>query len=74
MFADGSTLSEAKEEKVNMGETNKTQEEMARRKAAQSAGRRATTPSTFKRDEKKVGRNEPCPCGSGKKFKQCHGK
>jgi len=21
----------------------------------------------------KVGRNEPCPCGSGKKFKQCHG-
>lgn len=25
------------------------------------------------RVEKKVGRNEPCPCGSGKKFKQCHG-
>ncbi len=24
--------------------------------------------------EKKVGRNEPCPCGSGKKFKHCHGK
>ncbi len=23
---------------------------------------------------RKVGRNEPCPCGSGKKFKQCHGK
>ncbi|WP_372880150.1 preprotein translocase subunit SecA [Psychromonas sp.] len=29
---------------------------------------------TFKRQERKVGRNEPCPCGSGKKFKQCHGK
>lgn len=28
----------------------------------------------FKRSDKKVGRNEPCPCGSGKKFKQCHGK
>jgi len=26
------------------------------------------------RVEQKVGRNEPCPCGSGKKFKQCHGK
>jgi preprotein translocase subunit SecA len=26
------------------------------------------------RVENKVGRNEPCPCGSGKKFKQCHGK
>ncbi|MDH3980155.1 MAG: preprotein translocase subunit SecA [Gammaproteobacteria bacterium] len=28
----------------------------------------------FTRDGRKVGRNEPCPCGSGKKFKQCHGK
>ena len=26
------------------------------------------------RSEKKVGRNEPCPCGSGKKYKHCHGK
>lgn len=28
---------------------------------------------TVKRDAPKVGRNDPCPCGSGKKFKQCHG-
>ncbi len=28
----------------------------------------------FVRRERKVGRNEPCPCGSGKKYKQCHGK
>ncbi|MDH5183767.1 MAG: preprotein translocase subunit SecA [Gammaproteobacteria bacterium] len=28
----------------------------------------------FVREERKVGRNEPCPCGSGKKYKQCHGK
>ena len=27
----------------------------------------------FQRSERKVGRNEPCPCGSGKKFKHCHG-
>jgi len=27
-----------------------------------------------KRDESKVGRNDPCPCGSGKKYKKCHGK
>ena len=26
------------------------------------------------RNDMKVGRNDPCPCGSGKKFKQCHGK
>ncbi len=29
---------------------------------------------TYVRDVPKVGRNEPCPCGSGKKYKQCHGK
>ena len=27
----------------------------------------------FIRDQKKIGRNEPCPCGSGKKYKKCHG-
>jgi preprotein translocase subunit SecA len=30
-------------------------------------------PSTQRRDQAKVGRNDPCPCGSGKKFKKCHG-
>ena len=30
-------------------------------------------PTTVRREEGKVGRNEPCPCGSGKKFKKCHG-
>ena len=49
-----------------------------------SAGGRATAPggaaataepqAPFVRDGAKVGRNEPCPCGSGKKYKQCHGK
>jgi len=32
------------------------------------------TPQTFTREAPKVGRNDPCPCGSGKKYKQCHGK
>jgi preprotein translocase subunit SecA len=31
-------------------------------------------PATVKRDADKVGRNAPCPCGSGKKYKRCHGK
>ena len=31
-------------------------------------------PAPFVRDNRKVGRNEPCPCGSGKKFKQCCGR
>ena len=30
-------------------------------------------PAQIKRDAPKVGRNEPCPCGSGKKYKKCHG-
>ena len=34
----------------------------------------STAKSPYVRKEKKVGRNEPCPCGSGKKFKQCHGR
>ena len=29
---------------------------------------------TIKKKDKKIGRNDPCPCGSGKKYKQCHGK
>jgi preprotein translocase subunit SecA len=28
---------------------------------------------TVRREAPKVGRNDPCPCGSGKKFKNCHG-
>jgi len=34
----------------------------------------AAPQAPFVRDGRKVGRNEPCPCGSGKKYKQCHGK
>jgi len=47
-----------------------------------SGGRQGPTPArtggddvikTVRRDEPKVGRNDPCPCGSGKKYKKCHG-
>jgi uncharacterized protein len=38
-----------------------------------SARERALAPETLRRDQPKVGRNDPCPCGSGKKYKQCHG-
>ncbi len=33
-----------------------------------------TAPATVRRQQPKVGRNDPCPCGSGKKYKKCHGK
>ncbi|MEO8460449.1 MAG: SEC-C metal-binding domain-containing protein, partial [Dokdonella sp.] len=46
--------------------------------AQQSQGGAApamSAPQTpMQRDAPKVGRNDPCPCGSGKKYKQCHGR
>ncbi len=38
-----------------------------------SRGDAGVTPETVKREGKKVGRNDPCPCGSGKKYKKCCG-
>ena len=42
--------------------------------AQAAAPDQAAGPQTFTREQPKVGRNEPCPCGSGKKYKQCHGR
>jgi preprotein translocase subunit SecA len=39
--------------------------------AAEAQGEAKAKP--VRRDDAKVGRNEPCPCGSGKKYKKCHG-
>ncbi len=46
----------------------KSQEQVAN----QPVGR-PSQPTTVRRTQPKVGRNDPCPCGSGKKFKKCHG-
>jgi preprotein translocase subunit SecA len=40
---------------------------------AAAAGEEAGKPRTVVSDHPKVGRNDPCPCGSGKKYKKCHG-
>jgi preprotein translocase subunit SecA len=40
---------------------------------AAAAGEEGGKVKTVVRDQPKVGRNEPCPCGSGKKYKKCHG-
>ena len=42
--------------------------------AAAAGGGAAAAAAPFVREQPKVGRNEPCPCGSGKKYKQCHGR
>ncbi|MEZ5505377.1 MAG: preprotein translocase subunit SecA [Gammaproteobacteria bacterium] len=44
---------------------------MAQPEAEEDEGEQGS--ATFQRTERKVGRNEPCPCGSGKKYKHCHG-
>jgi len=42
--------------------------------AISAAQQPAETPvQPFVREGEKVGRNDPCPCGSGRKYKQCHG-
>ncbi|PXX90135.1 preprotein translocase subunit SecA [Marinobacter vulgaris] len=50
--------------------TAQQQDDNAGAAGAQAQG----IPETFVRQDRKVGRNEPCPCGSGKKYKQCCGK
>ncbi len=55
-------------------ETSATAQAGAGGEAGGHDSSRQAMPETFVRNERKVGRNEPCPCGSGKKFKQCCGK
>ena len=77
IFSGGTTLEEAKQRQTDFSKTNtnttERSEDIAARRAAQGVSRRRK-PTTFKREEKKVGRNQPCPCGSGKKYKRCHGR
>ncbi|TXF88703.1 preprotein translocase subunit SecA [Neolewinella aurantiaca] len=53
--------------------TNRSQEEQAARRAAEGVSKPQKV-ETFQRDGAKTKRNDMCPCGSGKKFKHCHGK
>ena len=64
---------------VRGGEPAETEAQRLARLAAENAGggaRQANSAAveTMRREEPKVGRNEKCPCGSGKKFKHCHGR
>lgn len=54
--------------------TNRNAAAEAAKAAAEGASSGSTRQETVKRSEKKVGRNDACPCGSGLKYKNCHGK
>ena len=64
---------EAEVQKTDLSKLKTNTDEEAIRKAAEGVSQKREKPETFKRTEQKVGRNELCPCGSGKKFKHCHG-
>ena len=49
-------------------------DDAAEQAEAEDTGEGAERAQPFVRDGQKVGRNDPCPCGSGKKYKHCHGR
>ncbi len=71
-------IKQAREQRTDMSKTSTNRSadanEERQRAAAEGVSRGRRKPETFKRSTKKVGRNEPCPCGSGKKYKHCHGR
>jgi preprotein translocase subunit SecA len=69
--ANPENLQQAREQKQRI-DVNKLQESRMAAAAAAGQGERGKT-APIKVD-KSVGRNDPCPCGSGKKYKHCHGK
>ena len=58
------------EARLEARRTKQLRDQQMRRGPAQ---KKAEKPQTVKRQTAKVGRNDPCPCGSGKKYKKCHG-
>ena len=69
-----SALANEPAEEQNPGDTAVEAAAAARNAAVNRQAQPKEPAKPFVREEKKIGRNEPCWCGSGKKFKQCHGK
>ncbi|WP_417579772.1 preprotein translocase subunit SecA [Nitrincola sp.] len=64
----------AERQKMNFEHSQSSAMQQADEDKEADAGAEGDKQEPFVRDVPKVGRNEPCPCGSGKKYKQCHGK
>lgn len=72
-------IQEAEVEKTDMSHMQSNREEIDEAGQAYGANeqdipREPVRQEPLRRLEPKIGRNDPCPCGSGKKFKQCHGR
>lgn len=75
LLAKPEDVKEARVQKTDFSKSSAGRDYERQKAAGAAAGQaQRQAPVTFKREVAKVGRNEPCPCGSGKKFKQCHGK
>ncbi len=66
-------VADKNEDNPEDGEEQQQDQQKRPAAAARTAGDGAVT-APVKRERPKVGRNDPCPCGSGKKYKKCHGK
>jgi preprotein translocase subunit SecA len=70
-------VAETQQQPVNVQYHHAAYEEVLGEEERQEAGEaqdRSEKHQPFVRQGQKIGRNDPCPCGSGKKYKQCHGK
>lgn len=77
VLPDGRPLEQAREQKTDMSKVRTSRSGDSMDEATRKAAEAASGPQkveTVVRAEKKVGRNDPCPCGSGKKYKHCHGR
>lgn len=73
--AEAQRRAQASRLRTNNSGQQQTETQQAAQRAAQAAGHNGPVQRTQPIvKEKVVGRNDPCPCGSGKKYKQCHGK
>lgn len=72
LMVDGKELEEARPKQTDMSRTRTSREYEQAKAAAENVSNRPQI-ETVKRSTPKVGRNDLCPCGSGKKYKHCHG-
>ncbi len=70
----GAEAAQRQQQQRNRAKVDVNKLQASRMQAAAQAGQQERQKTMPIQAEKKIGRNDPCPCGSGKKYKNCHGK
>jgi len=68
------TIEKIKEENVSVDKANYNQDDYSKLNEEENSSGKSEPKTIVLDDNSKIGRNDPCYCGSGKKFKNCHGK